>query len=236
MNPFLYPYILTLPVTPLDERPPTLYRLMNSIANFDNPERITIPNLALATHKKIFNFSYPLTSNINKDDFEVLIINHFIMRRINFETFTAFQIALNVKLNEIMPLYNKLFDALEGWSLFNTGEEITRSVNDTRNINSSNNVSSNGTSSNDNRFSDLPQSQIDNVKDAKYLTEYTYTQNSDNVSSAGTSISNNTGNLKETINRSPADKIRIYKEFIDTKNSIYTMIFNDLDILFYQLV
>ena len=39
---------------------------------------------------------------------------------------TAFKIALNVKLNEIMPVYNKMFDFLDGWDLFNDGEKTIR--------------------------------------------------------------------------------------------------------------
>lgn len=236
MKPYLFPYMMTFPVTPLDERPPTLYRLMNSMANFDKDDKVKIPDLASSTHTQIFNFNYPLSSKINKDEFEIMILNKFIMRRINFETFTSFQIALNVKLNEIMPIYNKMFDVLDGWDLFNSGETVTREVNDTRDINSTSNITATGSSATDNRFSDLPQSQINNVKDAKYLSEYTYNTVNDSNTSNGTSTSNDVGKLTETITRSPQDKIRIYKEFLESKNNIYTMIFNDLDILFFQLV
>lgn len=235
MNPYLFPYMMTLPVTPLDDRPPTLYVLMNSLANYDKDDKIKIQDLASATHKQIFNFDYPLSNKINKDEFEIMILNKFIMRRINFETFTSFQIALNVKLNEIMPTYNKMFDFLEGWDLFNSGEEVTREVNDTRDINSTSNIVANGNSTTDNRFSDLPQSQIDNVKDAKYLSEYTYNTSSDSNTSNGTSTSNDTGKLTETINRTPGDKVKIYTEFMQNKKNIYSLIFNDLDILFFQL-
>lgn len=236
MNPFQYPYMMTLPITPLDERPPTLYRLMNSLANYDKEDKTKIQDLASVTHSTIFNFNYPLSKNINKDEFEIMILNKFIMRRINFETFTAFQIALNVKINEIMPIYNKLFDSLEGWDLFNTGEEIKRIRTDDRNINSTNTITGTGNTTDDNRYSNLPQSQIDNVRDAKYLTDYTYNQGTTNTSTNGSANSNDKLDVNEVITRSPQDKIRIYKEFLDSRNSIYTMIFNDLDILFYQLI
>lgn len=236
MNPFQYPYMMTLPITPLDERPPTLYRLMNSLANYDKEDKTKIQNLASVTHSTIFNFNYPLSKNINKDEFEIMILNKFIMRRINFETFTAFQIALNVKMNEIMPIYNKLFDSLEGWDLFNTGEEIKRIRTDDRNINSTNTITGTGNTTDDNRYSNLPQSQIDNVRDGKYLTDYTYNQGTTNTSTNGSANSNDKLDVNEVITRSPQDKIRIYKEFLDSRNSIYTMIFNDLDILFYQLI
>ena len=37
-----------------------------------------------------------------------------------------------VKLNEIMPVYNKLFDALDGWTLFTDGEEYSRILEETK--------------------------------------------------------------------------------------------------------
>ena len=42
--------------------------------------------------------------------------------------------------------------------------------------------------------------------------------------------------FNETITRTPADKIAILKEMQENIKSIYTMIFKDLECLFYQLV
>ena len=52
------------------------------------------------------------------------------MIRIGFDTVTAFRIQLNVKLNEIMPLYNKMFDLLYDNDLF--GEITKRDGTDNR--------------------------------------------------------------------------------------------------------
>lgn len=243
MNLLAYPYMSNF-FSPIDMRPPTLYRIMNSLANFDEEDKTQIPNLASVTHTKIFNFSYPISTALNKDDFEILILNHFIMRRIGFETMTAFQIALNVKLNTIMPMYNKMFEALEGWNLFNDGEEVTRTQADTRTINNSSNIdtTSNTNTNNivDNRYSNTPQNKIQDVKDGSYMSEYTLTDSTntgtDTSNSKGTSNSNDNYNLNETIKRTPHDKIRIYKDFVENRNSIYNMIFNDLESLFYQLI
>ena len=79
--------------------------------------------------------------NISKAKFETMILNHFLQRRIGFETVTAFRIQLDVKLNEIMPLYNKMFDALENWEIFNDGEVTTRTGKDNRTSESTNNTS-----------------------------------------------------------------------------------------------
>lgn len=122
----------------------------------------------------IFNFTYPLSTKINKEDFECMILNHYMMRRIGFETVTAFRLQLNVKLNSIMPLYNKMFDAIDGWSIFNDGEKVSRYGRDDIESESSteNTLQNASTTTSDRRYSDTPQNELTNVQDGKYISEY----------------------------------------------------------------
>ena len=223
--------------------PPTVYSILNSYVNFANDNPAKIKDLAKTGRAVFFDFDYPLTENISKEDFEVMILNKFMMRRIGYETVTAFKLQLNVKLNEIMPLYNKLFDALNGWNIFNDGEEINRTNNTSRigsDINNSTS-SSNTTDSNtsDQSYSDTPQNSLSDVTSGQYVTDYR--KNSDSGTStsqiAANSTTNTTGSeaVDEHITRTPADKIRIYREFIEQRKSIYSMIFNDLEDLFYKI-
>lgn len=242
--------------SPLNEKPPTVYAILNSIANFGKEDKTKIKDLASATREKIFNFTYPLSTKVDKEEFEKMILNHYMMRRIGFETVTAFQLQLNVKLNSIMPMYNKLFDMLDGWDLLNDGEKVTRTVtdektSDTTNNNTTSNTLENNSNTNnttvaDRRESDLPQSEIDNVQDGSYMTKYnldkTTVNGSDNSNSSGSSTSNGSSNTNENgktleeISRTPADKISIYKQFQENLTSIYQMIFKELDDLFYGLI
>ena len=242
--------------SPLNEKPPTVYAILNSIANFGKEDKTKIKDLASATREKIFNFTYPLSTKVDKEEFEKMILNHYMMRRIGFETVTAFQLQLNVKLNSIMPMYNKLFDMLDGWNLLNDGEKVTRTVTDQKTSNTNNNnttsntLENNSTTNNttvaDRRESDLPQSEIDNVQDGSYMTKYnldkTTVNGSDNSNSSGSSTStgssntNENGKTLEEISRTPADKISIYKQFQENLTSIYQMIFKELDDLFYGLI
>ena len=219
----IYPFIIP-PAFPDYNLPPTLYRLLNSLVNYDEEEQTKIKNLAAAGRSEIFDFDYPLSENVDKEDFEVLILNHFLMRRIGYDTLNAFKIALNVKLNEIMPIYNKMFDMLEGWDIFNDGETVTESgTNSLNNITSSSNIS-------DRRYSDTPQQQLTNVQNGTYITDYNYDTDTGSVSSSSAGLDS------RTITRTPSDKMKLYKEFIENKKSIYTMIFEDLDVLFYGLI
>ena len=219
----IYPFIVP-PAFPDYNLPPTLYRLLNSLVNYDEEEQTKIKYLAAVGRSEIFDFDYPLSENVDKEDFEVLILNHFLMRRIGYDTLNAFKIALNVKLNEIMPIYNKMFDMLDGWDIFNDGESVMESgSNSLNNITSSSNIS-------DRRYSDTPQQQLTNVQNGTYITDYNYDTDTGSVSSSSA------GTDARTITRTPSDKMKLYKEFIENKKSIYTMIFEDLDVLFYGLI
>ena len=227
----IYPFIRP-PAFPDYNLPPTLYRLLNSLVNYDALEQTKIKNLAAAGREDIFDFEYPLSSNVDKEEFEVMILNHFLMRRIGYDTLNAFKIALNVKLNEIMPMYNKMFDMLEGWNVFNDGERVTRTATDSGTNSLNNTTTSQNTS--DRRYSDTPQQQLSNVRDGKYITDYNY--DTDNGSVSSLSSGTDSRNTSETIIRTPSDKMKLYKEFIENKKSIMTMIFEDLEPLFYGLV
>lgn len=185
--------------------PPTLYSLMNSIANFgkDEDERVNTYNLSKVARANIFDFDYELTEKLTKEEFETMILDHFIMRRIGFETLTMFKIQLKNKIKTIMPLYNKLFDSLDGWDLFNDGETVTTTMN------------------NDSKtaFSDTPQNHIENINNTSYITDYTHNE------SDGSSTSE----------RTIGDKMSLYKEFITYKQNVFDLIFKDLECLFYGL-
>lgn len=224
----------------MDNRPPTLYAILNSIVNHRKENYTPIPELAKKGREKIFDFSYPLSSKINKEDFEVMILNKYMMRRIGTQTVTAFKLNLNVKLNEIMPKYNKLFDCLDGWDLFNDGEETIRILNNTTEAENETENKSNTSSNNisDRRYSDTPQGYLENVQDASYLTDYNYDTNNTSSEDKSNSVGKSTSDSEttENVKRSQADRIRIYTEFIENCQSIYTLIFKDLDSLFYQLI
>lgn len=225
----LYPEMVMNP------KPPTLYAIMNSIANYDKEEYTKIRDLAGATRERIFDFDYELSSEISKEEFEKDILNHYIMRRIGFDTLTAFQLYLENKLHEILPFYNKLFDALSSYNLFGSGEKTTRVTSDTRSTTGNSTSTSSGTTNNEQRFSEYPMNELSDITDGSYVTNQTI--NNGNLSNTSTINSNGTdnGTTNEIIERSPADKMEMYKKYLETRRSIMSMIYKDLDILFYGL-
>ena len=235
----LYPQIPTI-----CEKPPILFAILNGMLNYGKDEKISIKDLAKNGRTKVFDFDYPLSQNVSRESFETMILNKFLTRRIGFETFTAFQIALNVKLNEIMPMYNKMFDSLENWNIFNDGEKIERNGYDNRVVenqsNSNNQVSTSANTTSDRRMSDTPQNELENVRDGSYVTNYNYDTNNDQSSSSGTTSNNSNthddNTYHEVIKHTNANKIEIMKQMQQDIKSIYALIFDDLDCLFYQLV
>lgn len=241
----IFNYLMFSPLfIPTDDRPPTIYDLLDSIVNYGKDEKTKIINLASAGRTIVFNFDYPLTEKIKKEDFECMILNHYMQRRIGFETFTAFQLQLNVKLNEIMPLYNKMFNAIENWDIFNDGEITNRYGEEKRKNETTNTLTNKSNTINDKksdrRYSDLPQNQLTDLQDGNYVTEHNYDVESDssedNSISNGNSNTNDDNKYKEVIEKSPADKINILKEMQQNINNIYTLIFKDLDCLFFSLI
>ena len=147
-----------------------------------------------------------------------------------------------------MPKYNKMFDSVYNWNIFEDGEKTVRSGTDNRNTNTSSNTSntltntSNSNNTSDRRKSDTPQNKFSNVRDGSYVTEYNYDTNTATDSSNSEGTSNNTTNTKddnnynETITKTNSNKIEILKQIQTEINSIYSLIFNDLDILFYSVI
>lgn len=211
-------------------KPPTVYFLLESIVNYGKDEKTKIKDLAREGRGRFFNFDYPLSTNIDKETFEINILNHFLMRRIGAETFTAFQINLNSKLNEIMPLYNMMFDNISGINLLN--ESYSRSGTD--NSSTNNSISNSASSTSDKRYSDTPQNKLTEVQDGEYVTEYNYDTNTDSSTSQGNS--QNARTYSETYTKSPSNKVAQIKELQKEVKSIYSLIYDELDDLFYGII
>ena len=237
----------------IDLNPPTLYSLLESIVNYGKDDKQKIKDLAKYGRSEIFDFDYTLTDRLSKEEFESHIINHYLMRRINFETLTAFKIALNCKINECVPLFNKLYDSILDWDLF-VGEEILRVGNDVSESKGSNNTQ---TISNmeanteseyisDKRSSDAPQSHLEDIVDGSYVTNYS--RDNDNTKSKDTSkqngdskstnIINDKKEYNEKITHTPnaSEKLEIIKNIQNEISNIYQILYKELDNLFYGIL
>lgn len=206
-----------------NDMPPTLYSLMESKVNYDNPNPVKIEDLPQNFRSYLFDFDYPL-DNIYKENFENMFLTHYMFRRIGFETYLSFKLHLKVKLNDIMPKYNKM---LEGFSTLNFNGYVETHERVTQDTSNGQTVTNNTL---DSRNSNTPQNQLSEVKSGEYVDNYMYNQNDT------TTNANANTNTNENITIKRSDEIDEYKKFIDYVNNIYSDIFKECDSLFYGLV
>lgn len=205
------------------DMPPTLYSLMESKVNYNNPTPVKIEDLPENFRSYLFDFDYPL-DNIYKENFENMFLTHYMFRRIGFETYLSFKLHLKVKLNDIMPKYNKM---LEGFSILNFNGYVETHQRVTQDTSNGQTITNNTL---DSRNSNTPQNQLSEVKSGEYVDNYMYNQNDT------TTNANANTNTNENITIKRSDEIDEYKKFIDYVNNIYSDIFKECDSLFYGLV
>lgn len=169
---------------------------------------------------KVFNFDFPIFDEKYRQVLCRKILKHYYTREIAHETVGRWKLALNAKLNEIMPYYNQLYksELLEFNPFYDVDLTRSREGSGTSNKTSNNTETNSGTSKNVNsgsgtnntvtlnRFSDTPQNSMDTqgIADSVPLTTVTKV-NEDNTTtneSTDTLTRNDTktGNGTENIN------------------------------------
>lgn len=169
---------------------------------------------------KVFNFDFPIFDENYRQVLCRKILKHYYTREIAHETVGRWKLALNAKLNEIMPYYNQLYksELLEFNPFYDvdltrsregSGTSNRTSNNTETNSGTSKNVSSgSGTSNTDtlNRFSDTPQNSMDTqgIADSVPLTTVTKVNEDNTTSNESTDTltrnDNKTGSGTENIN------------------------------------
>jgi cytoskeletal protein RodZ len=129
-----------------------------------------------------------------------------------------------------MPYYNMMIDSINGLDII---KEVT-SKSGTDNSETKTSVENESTAHSDKRYSDTPQNHLTNIQNGEYVTEYNYDTNTDNSSTSGTGSNERT--YQETVTRTPTNKIQALKEYQKEIKSIYSLIYDDLDELFYGLI
>lgn len=149
---------------------------------------------------KIFDFDYPIFDESYRGVLENKILRHYYTREIGFETVGLWKHYLNMRLNEIMPYYNKLynselieFDPMYDVDLTtdhektlngnrnengsfsnreNYTDNITNHIEDenTKEINKEETLHNNEKNDHWDMYSDTPQGGLSGVRTEEYLT------------------------------------------------------------------
>lgn len=177
-----------------------------------------VDTIISSVRTKIFDFDYPLPNadEETKTNLETKIIKHYYMQEIGFETWGRFKLALNERMNLIMPYFNELYKSIK---LQGDNPLTNLEITETRNIATSNTneINSNGSSSATSKevFQDTPTSQLGNTDYATNITNSEGTNTNENTS-------NGRANGTEDMNRvltglsgySKQDMIQRYRENI----------------------
>lgn len=188
---------------------------------------------------------YPIFDENYRETLNNKILNHYFDAEIGFETAPLFRHYLLAKLNEIMPLYNIMYekqkDLLE--NIFgNVNLTETFQGENSNNSNVSNNSQSNSTGNSNmkNLFQDTPQGELDTtaINNQKWATNLSLNENNTNgnITDNSTSVGNSNGTnnyIKKIIgNNGGKYNIELLKEIQNSIINIDIMVINELQDLF----
>lgn len=181
--------------------------------------------------------SYPIFDENYRTVLNQKILNHYYVHEIGFETAELFNFFLSTKMNEIMPLYNILYQEQQKMlksDLFknvNIEEDFAGESKNQSNSNSS----SNG--KNTQLFQDTPQGKIyqDGLENGNWATNYT--ENNSNNTINDNSTSNGLNNyIRKTIgNNGNLYPIEILERIKNNLMNIDMSIIEELNDLFMKI-
>lgn len=192
----------------------------------------------------IFDFDYPFYNEERRKQFEQHFIEHFYFDEIGQETVARFKHRLKIKLNLIMPYWNKIFlaDELEQRILdnYDVTETYEKEVIDNTTQTSNGTVTSTNENTSKNLESDTPvtKTDLDNIDYFSNITK-------DIAKGKNDTTSNNTNNVQNTNKENWIRKIQgnygvqtdanAIIQYWDSLRKIEQEIFNELNVLFMEV-
>ncbi len=203
----------------------------------ETPDITTDQKIAIAL-PKIFNFDFPIYDESYRTTFEEKLIRHFYFHEINITSIGRWKFMLREKLNLIMPVYNKMYEAvaIKYDPLIDTQmhETYTRNNNLTSDSSTNGNVTQKDTSNNSQVYSDLPQTTLHG---GDYATNSTQNEGTANSTQNASQTANATSNNKETYEHdntgfSSRSQQALLMEYYESLRNVDEMVFNELRELF----
>lgn len=190
---------------------------------------------------KIFDFDFPIFDENYKPVLCKKILKHFYTREIGEETVGLWKLRLDMRMNEIMPYYNKLYES--ELIKFNPMYDVDLTRDHTLESNGTREYTDNGTVSSTSKdvtkYSDTPQGSLQNVESGAYLTDATIVDSTNSGTSRNTGDSATTNMdeyLEHVVGKNGGRSYSsLLKEFRETFLNIDMMIIEELDDLFMQI-
>ena len=127
---------------------------------------------------QIFDFDFPIFKSDYKNVLATKILKHYYTREIGYETYGLWKFKLNVRLNEIMPYFNQLYEStlLEFNPLLDV--DYTRKHEGERNKEEQGKSEGTNNTINLSVYSDTPQGSVENLDNGSYMTSASKTTDS----------------------------------------------------------
>ena len=189
------------------------------------------------SRSKIFSFDYPIFDEKYRGVLETKILKHYYTREIGLETVGLWLHKLDVKMNEIMPYYNQLYNSclLEFNPFYNTDFTTKRDIKTNEKGNSKDET--NSTTKEWELYSDTPQGSVKNLENETYLTNATKNTGNGNTLNKGETNVDNVQDYLETVKGKVGGEnySSLLEQYRKTFLNIDMMIIDDLSDLFMNI-
>lgn len=183
---------------------------------------------------------YPIFDPEYREHLNDMILKHYYMAEIGFETANLFKQYLNNKMNEIMPYYNTLYQLQK--DLLNSGGAIDQNVNltetYTHNVTTEGTSESNSNSTNENKnvSQNTPQGNLtqQNINNFNYADNINFGNNNSEITDSSNTSGKSIEDYIKTIQGNNGNKYA-YEVLIAVKNNILSIdleVINQLEDLF----
>ena len=196
-----------------------------------------INEIVQQSRSKIFSFDYPIFDETYRGVIETKILKHYYTREIGLETVGLWLHKLDVKMNEIMPYYNQLYNSclLEFNPFYNTDFTTKRDIKTNEKGNSKDET--NSTTKEWELYSDTPQGSVKNLENETYLTNATKNTGNGNTLNKGETNVDNVQDYLETVKGKVGGEnySSLLEQYRKTFLNIDMMIIDDLSDLFMNI-
>ena len=181
---------------------------------------------------------YPIFDESYRDHLNDMIIKHYYISEIGFETAELFKMQLNNKMNEIMPYYNSLYklqkDLLESGIDMNVN--LTESYTHNVNTDGTSTSSSNSNTDNKNVSQNTPQGNLtqSNINNFSYADNISFVGANSNVNDNSKTTGKTVEDYIKKIQGNNGNKYA-YEILIGVKNNLLAIdveVINQLEDLF----
>ena len=185
---------------------------------------------------------YPIWNESKREYLNSLILNHYAMYEIGYETEGLWRRMLKAKMNEIMPYYNRIMEAID----LHYDPLIDHDETETHNETGTNDVTDNSQASENHSdthlYSDTPQNDLSNVASgtpegiiSHYLTSAGMDYGNSSNHQTDTTDQDTTKNYTHHAIGRHASGQSLALEYMETARRVYSDILDELKPLFLGL-